>query len=132
MRIADSPKPRRDMDLIGLINAVFLLLVFFVVTGTIAPRPPDSVELAATPEGAARPAPAQALALDAQGTWMIAASPASTAGIAAWLAGRDPQVAVEIWVDARLDARRFQERLRDVEALAGRIVTVITTRAGAP
>jgi hypothetical protein len=63
---------------------------------------------------------------------MIAASPASTAGIAVWLAGRDPKATVEIWVDARLDARRFQERLRDVEALAGRTVTVITTRAGAP
>jgi len=132
MRIDTKPKPRREMDLIGLINAVFLLLVFFVVTGTIQHRGPDGVELAGTEEGDPRPAPANAPALDKDGNWILGAEIVSAERISAWLGGIAPESTVEIWVDARLEADRFQERLRAVDGLGGRTVQVITIRKRTP
>jgi len=132
MRISNARRPRREMDLIGLINAVFLLLVFFVVSGTIQPRAPADIELAVAPDGEARPAPDSALGLDADGRWYLANAASTAADIATWLSTRDSATPVEIWVDAKLDASAFQRHLREIDGLTAQSVSVITTRLGAP
>ena len=46
----DDPPPRRPFEaMVPLINIVFLLLIFFLLAGTIAPQSPVDVTL---PEGA--------------------------------------------------------------------------------
>ncbi|MBL4756083.1 MAG: biopolymer transporter ExbD [Rhizobiales bacterium] len=129
MKINFKPKQRRELDLIGLINAVFLLLVFFVVTGTIQTRAPSGIELAASEDGALRPAPPNAIALNSQGEWIVEGVIAGPEGVAAWIAGQEDGAAIEIWVDSHLEAMLFQERIRDTQSLAGRIIKVITMRS---
>jgi biopolymer transport protein ExbD len=132
MELNVRPKVRRELDLIGLINAVFLLLVFFVVTGTIQTRTPNEIELANSVEGELRPAPPDAIALSADGDWILGAGIAQPADIAAWIASKGEESPIEIWVDARLGARLFQEKLRSLDGLSGRTIKVITSRANAP
>jgi len=66
MKIA-RPTPRRAREnTIPLINVVFLMLIFFLVAGTIAPAVDPNVALAATQEAPQSP-PLAALLLDAEG-----------------------------------------------------------------
>lgn len=52
MRLPEQPERAGGENIIPLINIVFLLLIFFLLAGTLAPRPPfelEPVETAARP-----------------------------------------------------------------------------------
>lgn len=69
MRLTQPPPPRRDQEtaLIPLINIVFLLLIFFMIVGTIAPTDALPIDPPTSRQGrAAEPDPLQLL-IDAEG-----------------------------------------------------------------
>lgn len=66
MRLAPPHRRQGGEPTIGLINVVFLLLVFFLIAGSLAPAPDASLRLLSIPEGIAQ-APADALVLTAEG-----------------------------------------------------------------
>ncbi|MCC0076506.1 MAG: biopolymer transporter ExbD [Rhodobacter sp.] len=64
-RPATAPR-RRAEPTIGLINVVFLMLIFFLIAGTIGPAPDPSIQLLHSPDLQTR-APTDALVLTADG-----------------------------------------------------------------
>ena len=70
MILPEAPRPRHRADAdVPTINLVFLLLVFFLMTATLAPSDPLMVE---PPEGeGARAAPGPVLAVGADGTMAL-------------------------------------------------------------
>lgn len=77
---------RRTETTLALINIVFLMLVFFLVAGRIAPSTPAGIELVKL--GAAGPvAPADTLAITADGRLIWRGAEAEAA---AYLAGQPP------------------------------------------
>ncbi|MEP2716026.1 biopolymer transporter ExbD [Pseudophaeobacter sp.] len=69
------PTPRRKRDsTITLINVVFLMLIFFLITGTIAPPLDSSLELVETSELSGREPP-DALVLHQDGSLSFRGAP---------------------------------------------------------
>lgn len=73
---------------IGLINVVFLLLIFFLIAGSLAPAPDRSLTLLSIPEGAPQ-APADALVLTAEGVVLHRGQPVDPAAHVATLTETD-------------------------------------------
>ncbi len=67
MRIDIKQAQRRDGDILPLINIVFLLLIFFLLTSTIAPKPDIDVTPPDTQDGEPASPPADAIYLSAEG-----------------------------------------------------------------
>lgn len=66
MRASVTPHRSKGEPTIGLINIVFLMLIFFLIAGTIAPSPDPSVTLVSIAELETR-APPEALVITAEG-----------------------------------------------------------------
>ena len=69
-----NPKPRKRDPSIALINIVFLMLIFFLLTGTIAPPLDSKLNLVET-SGLEGREPPDALVLRADGTLHFRGSP---------------------------------------------------------
>ncbi|MEM9029937.1 MAG: biopolymer transporter ExbD [Pseudomonadota bacterium] len=68
MRLRNTQgKSRREPDLTGLINIVFLILIFFIVAGTLRPFTARDIELAKTAPEKPRVATPTRLVVDANG-----------------------------------------------------------------
>ncbi|TCT10619.1 biopolymer transport protein ExbD [Tepidamorphus gemmatus] len=61
MRLVSTPRPRTDDGVVPLINVVFLLLIFFLIAGTLMPRADFRVDFARTAESPASRPPADAI-----------------------------------------------------------------------
>lgn len=68
MQIQIRQPETRTSDILPLINIVFLMLIFFLIASTIAPRPDQDVKLAETTSGTASNPPAQAVYLSRTGS----------------------------------------------------------------
>ena len=119
---------------LALINVVFLLLLFFVVTGTIVYQhdrsilPPTSLLL--TPGKA----PADAVYIDAEGVLSFRGEPYDAAGIAQALGaegeGDDGAVArtVQVVADRSLNARALLGVVRDLRDQGLHSLSIVTVR----
>ena len=113
-------RPVRE-NVVPLINVVFLLLIFFMLTATL--RPPESIEvelpaLAAT----ARTEPEEwpVVLLGADGRLALDGEPLET------LAGSSPAERIELRADARVPARILLPLLEQLEHAGVREVEVVT------
>jgi biopolymer transport protein ExbD len=120
------PTPRRRAEpTIALINVVFLMLIFFLVAGTVAP-PLDPELRLARGEGLEGRAPPDALVLLADGTLRFRGAPAEPA---AWMAGHgDGEGAVRIVPDAAAPAARLVEVTLALRAAGAPAVMVVAER----
>ena len=67
MRLANHARQQNDDGIVPLINIVFLLLIFFLIVGTIAPTPDISVAYPETEESPVTRAPTDAVYVSAGG-----------------------------------------------------------------
>jgi biopolymer transport protein ExbD len=109
---------------IALINIVFLMLVFFLVAGTLAPPLDGKLRLVRTAgmEGAAPP---DALVIHADGRLAFRGRPVGSA--TAWWAGRDDDVA-RLVPDRDLPARALVRLGRELRAAGAARVVVVAER----
>ncbi|MEC3859975.1 biopolymer transporter ExbD [Mesobacterium sp. TK19101] len=117
------PRPRRDLgeQIVPMINVVFLLLIFFLMTAQIAPPDPFDIRLPeAEAEGEADP---DALFLSADGQTAFGALRGSDA-IAA--AAASP---VTLRADARADAAALAQVLAQLAQAGATEVALVTEAA---
>ena len=72
MRIPLRKSSRRDGNVLPLINIVFLMLIFFLLAGTIAPTAPFDLTPAVSRDSPAATAPADAVYISQEGFISIA------------------------------------------------------------
>ena len=122
-RVALPFARRRSEPVIGLVNIVFLMLVFFLIAGSVAPidRELRLVRL----DTAGAPPPPDVLTLTADGT-LRAGGTATT--VAEFLDGRERDV-VRLMPDRETSAARLVEVTRELRAAGAARVLLITERA---
>ncbi len=115
-----SQKQRRPVEnVVPLINIVFLLLIFFMLAGSLRPVEPFAVELpkaAGEREPAERGAEGSVLFVAANGELALDGQRLDEAALLAALAARSGDGSLQLRADARVPARRFLPllgRLRD-------------------
>jgi len=118
-----APARRRAEPTIALINVVFLMLIFFLVAGTVAPPLDKGLKLVRT-EGLEGAEPPDALVLSADGTLGFRGAPVNAAD---WLAGQDAPARerVRLVPDRDVPAARLVAVAAELRAAgAGRVVLV--------
>jgi biopolymer transport protein ExbD len=122
-----APQPRRRADpTITLINVVFLMLMFFLVAGTVAAPPPADLRLVQL--AAADPAtPPDVLALTADGTALWQGAPADPAAYLAAL-GPAAQGIARIMPDRDAPAAALIALARSLRAAGAAEVRIVTER----
>lgn len=128
MALAPTRKRRPTEPMIALINIVFLMLVFFLVTAAIAPPLDRSVDLvdAGRIEGRAPPDAAMILA---DGTLIYrGAAITSEAYLAARLSEAEGVVALRLVPDRALPARRLVEIAAGLRAAGADEIWIVTER----
>ncbi len=127
MRFSGPQQPTRVREtILPMINVAFLLLVFFLLTATIAPAPPVDLTLPDAAGRAARAAP-EALFIAADGRVFYAGLEGSVAFEA--LAAGVGDGPLEIRADAALDAGQLAGILPRLAAIGvGEIALVTVAR----
>ena len=125
----DTPRRARDRDasIVPMINVVFLLLIFFLMTAQIAPPDPLQVAPPEAGAGAGAPQARDAVYLDAQGRLAYRQARGTEAVLAALAARDDPAAPVVVRADAdapAADLARLMARLAALDAGAVELVTV--------
>ncbi len=126
-----APARRREApeNTIALINVVFLLLVFFLVAGTLsAPRDPavDLAEAQSFDPAALDPA---ALYIDAGGALRVAGEALPLEAALARVTAASPEGALTIVPDRALDARALLAHLAALRAETDRPLKILTRRS---
>ncbi len=136
MRLAVPPAKSSTEWVLQLINIVFLLLLFFIVNGTIASMqepgilPPRGLSL-----GTGRPL-GDAAYIAADGTLKFRGSAMSAEGIRILLgreaAGGDIPAYLQVVADRKLNARRLVALLQELRAQGFDNLSLITVREPGP
>lgn len=120
-----SPAPRRTRDsTITLINVVFLMLIFFLIAGTIAPPLDPDLELVDT-SGLEGREPPDALVLHADGSLSFRGNPVDPQTYMAEIG----QVPVRIVPDRNAPGPRLIEVTGQLRRLGAPSVFLVTERA---
>lgn len=136
MKIARPVPRRRPEGTIALINVVFLLLIFFLVAGSLTPPLDGDVSLVETNDADAS-GPPDAVSARVDGQLYYRGDPVTAA---AFLESRNGIEAdaeqgaapeIKLVADKDLPARRLLEILEEFRSLGAGRVLVITRRAGA-
>ncbi|MGD8710480.1 MAG: biopolymer transporter ExbD [Ectothiorhodospiraceae bacterium] len=129
----EQPKRLRDAEthVLPLVNIVFLLLVFFLIAGTLTPSAPTPVDAPrSTSTRTADGESAVTLTLTMEGEIVIDGRavdlPDLQAGVAADLAGRTAPV-VELKADSRVRADRLLAVLESLREAGADRVDLLTT-----
>lgn len=104
MRFRPPPRRRMGEPILPMINVVFLLLIFFLMTATLAPPAPFELDL---PEGTGPVEPGGDTALYVGPDGTLAYGAARGAAVFAALAALPPGGALEIRADAGTEAARI-------------------------
>jgi biopolymer transport protein ExbD len=118
-----TPRRRRDTT-IALINVVFLMLIFFLIAGTIAPALDPDLQLAET-AGLEGREPPDALVLHADGSLSFRGMPSDPA---AFMAAQET-AAVRIVPDRNVPAPRLIEVAGSLRRLGASDIFLVTERA---
>ena len=132
MKLPLPPRPRRsDIDMVPMINFAFLLLIFFMLAGTLAPaqklpvHPPDSVTAAAAdPSGDVLVFAADGRTAFAEGIVPRAELPAR---IRRWLQ-QHPHQTLRVKADAAADAAEVIGVLQLLRAAGVEHISLLTER----
>ncbi|MDF2232067.1 biopolymer transporter ExbD [Albimonas sp. CAU 1670] len=129
----DAPQPRPPVESVTpMINVVFLLLIFFLMTATIAPPEPFEIEPPQADAPAAAPEAPQALHLAADGRMAFGAArgeAALAAAVAASKAAGQGGAALPVRADAEMEAAAFARLLARLgEQGVARAALVVTGR----
>ena len=118
--------PRRRMraeNVVPMINVVFLLLIFFLISAQIAPAPPFDLRQAEAEDGARQTLHNQTLWIDASG----ALAYQNARGEAVWALLQEP---LQIQADADVPARDVARVLTRLGQVGIADVTLITQPKG--
>lgn len=133
MRLSQSRRLNKGDSIIPLINIVFLLLVFFLLAGTLTPRPPFEMEVATTELKPPSGPPSEAVFISARGVIAYRGAEISPEGLTAALAARRESFTASNPLELVLDRRlKAGDLLPVTEALsAARIeqVRIVTERS---
>lgn len=121
-----TPRSRPEST-IALINIVFLMLIFFMVAGTLAPPLDARVSLVETDTLDGR-APPDATVLTSDGTLSYRGAPTTTQEIIARATGQDGEVAVRIVVDRNVPATILMQHAARLRTAGAQQVWIITER----
>lgn len=132
-RLAAQRSPRRPDFGLAQVNIVLLLVLFFLVVGTIVETDELTVDLAETTDLPLERLPRPLLLIAADGAWSLDGAPLAEADVVAALKMAPPEGqpnAVYILAPRALAADRL---LATMEALlpTGRAVRLVTLKAGA-
>lgn len=128
IRIPRPQTPRQREGTIALINIVFLMLIFFLIAGTLAPPLDPEVRLITTIE-AERAEPPQALFLTASGELRSGGAAVTVESYVAALRDGAPSVTVKLAADRDLPAERLIDVIAELRGAGVERVSVVTERA---
>jgi len=125
-RRALKPKPKREPT-IALINIVFLMLIFFLIAGTIAPPSEPDIELVSLTDLDGT-APAETLAIhpDGRSVWQGVETTAETFALPE---STDDETILRLLPDRNLPAWKLLEIAATLEARGVTDLRVVTERA---
>lgn len=127
MQLKSKPRQSREPT-IALINVVFLMLIFFMIAGTLTPPLNGSVQLVETMDLEGREPP-DALVIRADGTLEYRGAELTNAAAYVERAAVDlPLDAVRIVPDRSLPAVTLKQISDDLSGLGARQVYVVTER----
>ena len=128
MALAPLPPRRRSEPMIALINIVFLMLVFFLVTAAIAPPLDRSVSLVETARLDGR-APPDAAVVRADGTMLYRGAEITSEGyLTARLSEMSGQTALRLVPDRDLPAARLVVIAAELRLAGAEEVWIVTER----
>lgn len=133
MRLSPPPKRRSDDGIVPLINIVFLLLIFFLIAGTIAPKPEIDVAYPETEKSPGANAPADAVYVSADRRISYRGLPVDLGGLAAMVATVNPasqDAPLAVVVDQALPAKELSPVLGTLAAAGVVRIRLITRRGG--
>jgi biopolymer transport protein ExbD len=126
-----------DLDMVPMINVVFLLLIFFLTSATLRAKAPVELTLPVSPLAeASDPARDAVLYIAADGLWHYGAEQGRAAVLAelqsALLQGAETEFTLKLALDATLPAQDLARALVDFAAIGVGRVDLITRAGGAP
>lgn len=127
-----TPMKRREApeSTIPLINVVFLLLVFFIVAGTLSAPRDRTIDFATSRAFDPAALDPSLVYVDAGGSLRVGGAAVDVAGaVAAAAEGDRPSLTVV--PDRRLEAARFLAILAQLRAATDRPIAILTQRPGA-
>ncbi|PWW03843.1 biopolymer transport protein ExbD [Hoeflea marina] len=134
MKIARPVPRRRPEGTIALINVVFLLLIFFLIAGSLTPPLDGDVSMVETSQADAS-GPPDAVSARRDGQLYYRGEPVTAAAFletrSAESGGDGGAPDIKLVADKDLPARRLLEILEEFRSLGAGKVLVITRRAGA-
>lgn len=131
MRLPAAPIKRSSDWVLQLINIVFLLLLFFMVNGTIAGQQQSQIEPPKSILVTSGNPPGDAIYIDAAGGMIYRENGASAAQIAALLKSGAAEAGlpgIKVVADRRLKAALLVETLREFRRLGFTDISLITVR----
>lgn len=132
MRLDAPRKKMHEPDLTGLINIVFLILIFFIVAGSLRPYSARDIELSKAPNQTQSAAPRSSLVVQADGQILYHGGTVPFEELKATLesVGRDetgrPFVIV---ADKRADAARLLDIVAIAKSAGATNIAILTERA---
>lgn len=132
MRLPRTREARKAESTIALINIVFLMLIFFLIAGTLAPPMDGEVALIRTAD-AERAEPPDALFVTADGKLTARGAETDVGSFVAHLktlqpAGEDAVLSVKLAPDRTLPASKLIEIVGALRAVGVGKVSIITER----
>lgn len=126
------PRPRvRPESTITLINVVFLMLIFFLIAGTLTPPLDPEVSLIATSHSD-QAEPPDALFVTGDGALRFRGVETTASGHVAMIAetGTGDEIVVKLAADRALPAERLIDLVGELRAAGATRVVVVTERSG--
>ena len=131
MRIPPPEKAARDDGVLPLINIVFLMLIFFLMAGAIAPTPDIDLEPVLTTDNPSTTPPSDAIYLSADGIAYVGGAetpePLLSAAIALFARNSDAET-LRLMVDRRADSVSLMNVIDAASRAGVGRVTLLTLR----
>lgn len=135
MRIADKTRRSKELDLTALIDVVMLVLIFFIVAGTIRPFSVRDFELAKISETQPGALPRALIVVDREGTIRVGNQLIALDAVGARVSEIMTQTKAErlvIVADARLSAMRLMDITKRLKDSGTTNMSILTERIGRP
>ena len=132
MKLPEQPRKEPDENVIPMINIVFLLLIFFMVAGTLEPHSPLSVDPAESERGAELAGDPLRVLIDAEGQMAVDQDVVDDREqlrerLKAALA-EAPERPVEVKADADADSARLLDVMDDLREVGAERMQLMTRR----
>lgn len=121
---------RGDDNIVPMINIVFLLLIFFLLAGTLSPRPPFELEYVTTTQQSPEEAPANGLYISTAGVLFHNGKTVELSELASVLgrnAGQQAE-AIDLVADRRVEALLLYPLLDALSKAGFAKVRIVTER----